>query len=626
MPRVPKPLLKLSSRPAFAPVLIFVVTFFAFAFFFLHFSALYDGDSYFHLAAARLYAGGIPHELPWARFSLMHQGWGDKELLFHVALLPFAQSMDAAIGGRLALAVLNAALVTLLASLGRRALGPWGLLAPALVYLLPAGFLPRIVRLRPELLALLLLLAAVELAGRRRHLPLAAVAALFSLAYTAAHLLPALSLIWMLWDRSALGRWNFRPAAAALGGSVAGLLVHPQFPKNLEVWWVQNVLFFRMKAGLDVGNEIVPPGIGRLLAENALLAFALLFLWVATRPTAEPPGGERDRLGPYFTLSALTFLALYAAMARMITWLAPFAVLAVAYSIRHRERRLGPSIDLGRWRLPVAPLLALTLAAALPALLDPTLVQLLRTDRQNLFEAEQERLGASLPPGSKVAATWQEAELFAFWSPRAQFLNVLDPIFMALPHPDLYELQRTLFAGSEPDVPLALARLDSDWIEFSRAATPPLLASRLEGDPRLDIVYRGIHLLARRVASGNEKLVLDWTEAPGGRKYPRLESPPLRAAEGFVDLGRLRLSSNCGSLQHGIRLDAARELAFTFAPWGPGTVLVDGRRVAATASPRWGVLARGLAARQPLAAGRHWIEVRTCAAAGRIGFYLRPDP
>src|SRR3954466_8190369 len=70
---------------------------------------LYDADSYYHLTVARAcWRQGLLHDLPWARFSLMHPGFGDKEFLFHVLLAPFAALPDPLAGGRLALALLDA--------------------------------------------------------------------------------------------------------------------------------------------------------------------------------------------------------------------------------------------------------------------------------------------------------------------------------------------------------------------------------------------------------------------------------------------------------------------------------------------------------------------------------------
>jgi len=76
-----------------------------------------DNDSYYHLAVARHYAEhGVRAPIPWARFSILNDGLGDKELLFHLLLAPFvALARDASRGGILALALLNALVATVLA-------------------------------------------------------------------------------------------------------------------------------------------------------------------------------------------------------------------------------------------------------------------------------------------------------------------------------------------------------------------------------------------------------------------------------------------------------------------------------------------------------------------------------
>ncbi|HSG66833.1 MAG TPA: hypothetical protein VLD39_17625, partial [Gammaproteobacteria bacterium] len=259
---------------------IFVASLLLFAALFLRFPVLYDGDSYFHLAAARLYAEGIPAGLEWARFSVMREGWGDKEILFHLFLLPFTMLPDPAVGGRLALAGLNAALLTLLSGLGWRTIGRWGLLIGPMTYLLQPDFLNRAFRLRPELLGVTLLIAMIVLAARRSYLGAALVACAWTLGYTAAQVPAGLALLWVAWERFERGVWNTRLALAVPGGVALGLLVHPHFPKNLEIWWIQNVRFFEFKSRLDVGEEIFAPGLAGIVLSNAAIVLVLGSLWL----------------------------------------------------------------------------------------------------------------------------------------------------------------------------------------------------------------------------------------------------------------------------------------------------------------------------------------------------------
>src|SRR5437660_6477641 len=86
----------------FGIAITFAVGFFVFAFVFLRMAMLYDSDSYYHLAVARLYGQqGIFAPIPWARFSLLRDG-ADKDFLFHLILIPFATFGDAAVLGRIA--------------------------------------------------------------------------------------------------------------------------------------------------------------------------------------------------------------------------------------------------------------------------------------------------------------------------------------------------------------------------------------------------------------------------------------------------------------------------------------------------------------------------------------------
>lgn len=82
------------------PLLVFLVALVFFGALFLHFPVLYDTDSYYHLAIGSAYARhGLIDTLPWARLSLLHE-FGDKEVLFHLLLAPFAGSEGSGLRAR----------------------------------------------------------------------------------------------------------------------------------------------------------------------------------------------------------------------------------------------------------------------------------------------------------------------------------------------------------------------------------------------------------------------------------------------------------------------------------------------------------------------------------------------
>src|SRR5687768_7607525 len=163
-------------------------------------------------------------------------GYSDNVLLFHLALAPFAADGDPLAGGRLALALLDALVLAAIAGLGVYAAGWWGLLAAPALGLGSLEMFWRLVRLRPELLALLLLLLALAAAGTRRYRLLGAIAFAFALAYVAWHAFLGLFLLLFLFTGWARRRWEWALPLYAVLGTGAGLLVHPAFPANLLVW------------------------------------------------------------------------------------------------------------------------------------------------------------------------------------------------------------------------------------------------------------------------------------------------------------------------------------------------------------------------------------------------------
>lgn len=531
--------------------IFFAAAFFLFAFVFLRMAILYDADSYYHLAVARLYGQhGIFAANPWARFSILRDG-ADKDFLFHLLLMPFATLGDAAIGGRIALALGNAAIATVIALYAVRAIGPLGYAIPLWLWIAAPPFFARVARLRPELLALLVILLAIEAAARRRPLALALLAFAFTLGYTAFHVFFALVLLWCSRDR--------RMIASAAAGIVAGLFVRPHPLATLHLWYVQNVEFFRRLGVLDVGNEIHPPSPNTWLISLPFVAalIALAFLRDRNR--------DGDVAARNAILAALVFLALFARFGRMATYAFPLALLAVLLAARPARDAL------------VALVLALSLAAALPFALDPQLLALFRDDVRT--EADLEGFGRSVPRGAKIAASWGEGELYAFWAPQGRYLNVLEPLFMAGPFPAQYAAQRRIFNGTEPDIPtIAKTTLDSDFLAFDRTSAPPELLDRLNGDPRVRVRYAGANVLVEL----RDDPAIAYTRAD-----------PRRCVAFDRDLA-------AGT--------------YAFAPYGDATI--DGRSFA----PRFAIVARS--APVEFAAGRHRIVTCPDPQAGENGFYL----
>lgn len=632
------------ARAWSGPVLIFLLAVVVFGVLFHRLPVLYDTDSYYHLAIGRLYGQqGVIDALPWARLSLMYEGFGDKELLFHLLLAPLASSLPGSEGGRWALTLLNALIAAGLGALGQSVAGRWGLLAPLLVYGGSLQFLFRAIRLRPELLALVLFLAAAWAAGRQRYRLLGVIALLFTLSYTAFHALLGLAGLWFLQQGWMRRRWAWPLLLYPLLGVLIGLIVHPHFPHNLVVWKVQSFDFFAQKAALDVGREIRPQKSDELLLHNLGFWLALLALARSQRSASADRRRDEDPaaqpMADVLLVTAAIFGLLYLLMLRFVTYALPFALLALLAHLRCRHGTIGRRVALpGRGHLPLALAIVLALLAGVPRA--AALVRDLAAARGPIDrEVEWADFGRAVPAGAKVAAEWGSAHLYLFWAPQAAYLNVLDPVFMAVRYPAAYRSERAIFEGREADVPRALVEeLDSDFIAFSRFHQPALLGARLQADPRLRRGHGGYTLLYEVLPDANQAFVLDWRVAPSAPEmppagdawrttwaaYPRAEAPRVRAVEGFVDGARLGPPACRGFARH-MEVAATTEIRYELAVRGAATLWLDGRRLLFVPAGGDAVLGQGALVPLRLTPGPHTLAVGVCpatASAPAPGFYL----
>jgi hypothetical protein len=618
---------------------LFLVLFLLLVAFHLAMPVLWDTDSYCHLALGKIYQRhGIVKDLPWARYSLMRDGFGDKEFLFHLALGPFAGE-ESSTGGRVAAALLGAGVLALVGHLAAGAVGRWGLLLPFFLLVTALDVPDRLIRLRPELAGLLLFLLATAAAARGRYRWLGVWSFLLVLAYNVFHLLLALALAW-----TAIRWWRRRELAwpcllYPLLGVGAGLLLHPHFPKNLEIWSLVTVEQLGELAQYpDGGRDVLPASTVDLLRNNFAWWLGLGVLWLGRRRTNEPEPVPAGVEAGCFTMTALAFAFLYfGAMWRFGVYFYPFASLAVLYEARQRGVRFTGGIPV--WnsparRLPVGVALAGCVLLALPGAVPMARFFLDRSAPGPTREDDWRELARHLPDGARVAAPWGLTGAYLFWAPQARYLNILDPIFMARADLGAYRTQLALFSGEHPDPPLAVGeQLTSDYLAVSRFAAPARLRARLAGDPRFEPVYSGYSLLYRIRPEANTSFWLDWTVQPGSaqgvsRPYPRMVSETGRALEGFVDAARVSVTTECVTFVRRVEPGAAIG-ALDLAAYGPVRLRIDGELLFTSRSAPGAILsqASGLVLPRPLAGGEE-VTVESCPdlETGRNGFYLRPHP
>jgi hypothetical protein len=317
--------------------LFFVYVFCLFAATALFQNGLFERDGYYHARLSQLMPErGISQSFPWTQLSTWKDRYCDKEFLYHVAMMPFAQlGNEPMFGARIFATLLSVAVIGALYLVLRANKVRWPLYFTALPFAMGGLFIARLGMIRSHVLSMLLLMFGVHFVLQRRWRALFVLGFVFAWSYT----VPFVLLITV--GSFAVGQWlgrggfDHRSVAAAGLGSVLGLALHPYSPMTLETF-LTYIQIFRMgmegvgKSGFELGNEIYPYPLPVFfdIYPLILILIPLLVLFVLVR---------RKRLAPEtlgVVLSALCWFGMTMASARFVEYSVLLLAIAAAFVAR----------------------------------------------------------------------------------------------------------------------------------------------------------------------------------------------------------------------------------------------------------------------------------------------------
>jgi hypothetical protein len=449
----------------------------------------WDYDEYFHVGLARELHGGMPESFRWTPFSLAYERFADKELLFHVLLMPFSglPIEQASLAG----AVLGQILVV-----GAFAWVLWRLrVAYAPVYLLAltamgTTFVSRMAMCRPHfgeigfsvLFLGLLLLEAPPLA-------LGVVAAVFGLFHASGWLPIAFAALWFLaarFDPAAPPRRRWLDVAAAGLGWAVGQCLHPAFPHNFRLLWVQNItVLSKATAGeqalrSQIGSELQPME-SRLVPDQwpVLLAAAVLVVLLATRPAWRQPR--------VLLIAGLGMLALFSGLflwLRFFELAAPLTLLAIA---------VGSTLPAGvaRWKMARTTLAGIVVLILVANVFTFKRLRDYHTGQYALPRAMAEWLAENGRPGERVfTANWADSAPLFYYAPHLQSLVTLDPTFFLIADPERFRLYASLVRGREAEPARAIREhFGARWVTVWKVPAYKSFATELVRSGQATIAF-----------------------------------------------------------------------------------------------------------------------------------------
>lgn len=414
-------------------------------------------DAYYHIQFARIIrVEGILDSFPWAQETLFQTRFSDKEFLFHLLLVPFAGS-NPILGAKLAVCLLVGfiffAFHSLLRSLKFRFTGFWTLL----LYCSGPIFLYRMAMPRPHLVSLLILLAATYALMDGKRKLFAALAFVYPLSYSAPHLIIVLVILFNVGLLLSREEADWKPLRFAAAGLFVGLLLHPNFPDNLYLWYVQTVLApfhawgligIELHQGIELrpttGKDIILKMTGPTLAGVLCI---LGYLYRGMRP---------GRQSWIFLVICSFFLGLSLLSIRFIEYFIPFTLLFSASAATEliELEQCREWFVRKRFACSAVPVLLLFLVTGL-GLQSVLVAQGYLAEDSDTSLAEAARwLDQNVEPGETVFHTdWGDFPELFFHAPGQRYLVGLDPVFMYVHSPAVFQLWEEISEGKRADFP-----------------------------------------------------------------------------------------------------------------------------------------------------------------------------
>ncbi len=454
---------------------------------------LFSADGYLHIRMAQfLRDGGLHYDFHWARFSTFAGNFADKDFLYHVLLIPFTFLPDIFWGAKLSAAIF-AALLYLIFWRALKRYSPVKALIPVflIMFFCSAAFLQAISQPRNMVLTIILILLFVHCLIQQKRWLLFIITAVYSLSHVSG---PYLLLFAFMGEgvRFANDRiFSRRSIGAVALGLAAGILMHPNFPNNLLVFYLNGILvpIFSLKWGLELGAEFFPMG-----TRDSALLYPFIWFGLACFIIMGISRQKKINVATQIWMAVTGFFFAFSLFSRRYFWYCyPLMLVSLASYISDWWQSAERFALLKKKR--VARFCCLGLLAVLFAAI---MLRVYRDFRQALsgelrynrhYELVGEWMRQNLPPGEVVFhSNWSDSQYFIGLNPKNDYFVTLDPIYMHYWDPMLYKLYRDIAFGSTKDPYVLLKEVFRVRYGYAGKAYFSGLIAQIRRDPRFEVL------------------------------------------------------------------------------------------------------------------------------------------
>ncbi len=456
-------------------------------------------DDYYHARISEQFIvqGRLRLDFPWLPMTILSNAqFVDHHLLFHLYAAPW-MVLGGEVGVKLATVSIAAGVIVaawaFLRQIGVQYAMLWalGLLAAS------STFLYRMLMVRTQGAALLLVIIALMLVVARRDRWLLVLAFAYAWLYNGFVLLIGVVGLYALAVWIAERRILWKPVVYTVAGIGLGLVINPYFPANLQFIFDHLGAKVDFENGVRVGNEWYPYSTSVLLEKSggALLLLALGVL----RPSFR--GRRRDAIETALLLIAFMTLFMLLRSRRFIEYFPAFGILFGAAAWGRGQIQLEDWVPLGRrWAarlIPVGAVAALLLGIGLTFRAADSEIR--DASRPDYLAGASAWLRENSPAGSVIFQTdWDDFTRLFYYNPANIYTVGLDPTYLQLADPALWDEWVAITRGEVAQPSTAIReRFGAAYVVSDQQHDD--FAAQADLDPGLQLVYRDDNALVWQV-------------------------------------------------------------------------------------------------------------------------------
>ena len=412
-----------------------------------------DNDGFYHIKLAWLMrTEGLKPEFPWLPLSILNQQeYYDHHFLYHVALIPFTYFADLRIGAKWSAVIFSSIAFLAVWYLFHRQRIPYAWLWALALLGISDAFLYRMSVTRAQSLSLAVLAIAVAWLLERKYKRLALLSFIYVWLYDAFPLLIAFAVLYIIAVGLIERRVEYKALLFIGGGILIGMLVNPYFPDNIIFSWNHMLPKLTDATSVRVGNEWFPYDTKQIL-ENSLPALAAFVSGIFALGLS---ARKMDMRTAFALLISLLFGLMLMQARRFVEYFPPFALIfaAFAWSSLFQDFQFAVAVSTGSplkrilTNIPVM-LLSVAVGVSIARSIPRAREAIANSKPYDLYADASQWLEENTPAGSRVFQTdWDDFPRLFYYNTHNTYLIGLDPTYMQLYDPDLYDLWVLITAG-----------------------------------------------------------------------------------------------------------------------------------------------------------------------------------